>query len=132
MAESTTWRTWDLNGLNITQLRFDYQFHIDIWSLQRGILISFGVPFLMRLSSGQEQAYDPENSESLGPLLNLVHKPIEAFMASSEGQCVLLLKDGTQLKCEAHEKYEAWETHGSGELESASLLCPIGKGSPWG
>jgi hypothetical protein len=53
------------------------------------------------------------------------------FAASSDGRCVLRFEDGAELRGDPHEKYEAWEAHGAGDLEGVSLLCPVGGGRPW-
>ena len=116
----------------MTQLRFDFQFHLHMWSLERDLLITFGTPFTLRSQEGEVHAFDPERSESLCPLLSLLHRSVETFAASSIGECVLRFEDGTELRGVPHESYEAWESHGTGELESASLLCGVGVGSPWG
>ena len=132
MTEQSEWRTWDLSGLDVTQLLFDFQFHVHMWSLQRDLLISFGMPFTFRSPDGEIRTYEPEQSESLWPLLGLLHRDVTTFAASSKGGCVLRFADGSELRGEPHEQYEAWESHGTGELESASLLCGVGGGSPWG
>lgn len=125
-------KKWDLSGLKITQLRFDYQFHVHMWSSNRDLLIIFGTSFELHLPDGKYQMFDPENSSKLGELLFLLHQPVKSFTASAAGHCFLELEDGTVLKGMPHEKYEAWESRGSGELADASLLCGVGGGSPWG
>jgi len=132
MKERAEWRTWDLSGLRVTQLRLDFQFHVHLWSLDRGLLITFGTPFTLRSPTGEVQIFDPERGEELCPLLSLLHRPVAKFAASPEGACSLRFEDGAELRAEPHEGYEAWESHGTGELEGASLFCGVGGGSPWG
>jgi uncharacterized protein DUF6188 len=132
MNEEVEWRTWNLSGLKVTQLRVDFQFHLHMWSLERDLLITFGTPFTLRSPEGEVKRFDPERSVSLCPLLSLMHRSVETFAASSIGECVLRFEDGSELRGVPHESYEAWESHGTGELEGASLLCGIGTGSPWG
>ena len=132
MQEQAEWRTWNLNGLTVTQLRVDYQFHLHMWSLERELLITFATPFTLRSSKSEVHTFDLEQSESLCPLLSLLHRPVETFSASSTGECVLRFEDGTELRGVPHERYESWESHGTGELEDASLLCGVGANSPWG
>jgi|SRR6056297_406495 len=126
------WKKWDLRGLKVTQLRYDYQFHIHMWTLHRDFLVTFGAPFILYSKKGIEQHFDPEKTETLGPLLNLLFQPVTSFAASSEGFCTLEFEKGEQLRGEPHEKYEAWESRGSEDLEEATLLCDAGGGSPWG
>lgn len=132
MAGSAEWRAWDLDGLKVTQLCFDFRFHVHMWTLERELLISFGTPFMFRAANGHEVTVDPAQKGELSPLLTLFFLPVRRFAASSEGHCLLEFSDGTELRGEPHELYEAWESQGTGDLESASLLCDIGGGSPWG
>ena len=132
MKERTEWRTWSLNGLKVTQLRLDFQFHVHVWSLDRDLLVTFSTPFKLCLPTGEVHIFDPELSEKMCPLLSLLHRPVAKFAASSEGACALRFEDGAELHAVPHEEYEAWESQGTGELEGASLLCGVGGGSPWG
>jgi Family of unknown function (DUF6188) len=132
MKEQAEWRTWDLSDLKVTQLRLDYYFHVHMWSLERDLLITFGTPFTLRSPTGEIRTFDPERSEELCPLLSLLHRSVVMFSALSEGACRLQFEGSAELRGEPHEKYEAWESHGTGDLEGASLLCDIGGGSPWG
>jgi Family of unknown function (DUF6188) len=125
------WRRWDLLGLKVTQIRFDHSFHVHMWSLERDLSISFGTPFTLCSSTGEVHSIDPALQNELRPLLALLHRSVSIFSASSAGQCALLFEDGTELRGNPHEIFEAWESHGGGSLESASLLCTIGGGSPW-
>ncbi len=103
-----------------------------MWSLQGDLLITFGAPFTLQSVAGGTQAFDPERHETLYPLLSLLHRAVLSFSASSEGECVLRFEGGLELRGAPHEKYEAWESHGTGKLDPASLLCGVGGGSPWG
>jgi hypothetical protein len=132
MKEQAEWQAWNLSGLEVTQLRLDFQFHVHMWSLERDLLITFGTPFTFRSATGEVYTFDPERTEGLCPLLPLLHRSVATFTASSDGECVLRFEDGAELRGEPHEKYEAWESHGTGLLEGASLLCGVGGGSPWG
>jgi hypothetical protein len=132
MKEQAEWRTWSLTGLEVTQLRLDYQFHVHMWSLGRELLISFGTPFTLHSQVGEARTFDPERGETLCPLLSLLHQPVTEFAASPGGECRLVFGDGSELRGAPHERYEAWESRGTGDLEGASLLCGVGGGSPWG
>ena len=132
MTEGVMWREWSLDGLEVTMLQFDYQFHLTMWDRDRALLLIFGVPFRLRPATGGERMLDPEQNETLGPLLSLLHRPVERFAASSDGRCLLRFEDGTELHGEPHDYYEAWEAHGKGALADASLLCGPGGSSPWG
>lgn len=131
-SEQPTWRTWNIAGLEVTQLRFDYRFHVHMWSLDHDLLVTFGTPFMLRSAEGDIHTFDPERSDELCPLLLLLHRSVTTFAASSDGECVLRFENGAELRGAPHEKYEAWETCGTGDLEDASLLCGVGGGSPWG
>ncbi len=74
MKEQYRWRNWGLAGLEVTQLRFDYRFHVHMWSLDRDLLISFGAPVRVISPAGESRAFDPERGETLCPLLPLLHR----------------------------------------------------------
>jgi len=94
MTVQAEWRTWELSGLTVTQLRFDFSFSIHMWSLQRDLLITFGTPFTLQSDIGEAQTFDPERNETLAPLLSLLHRKVAGFSASSKGECVLRFEDG--------------------------------------
>ena len=100
MTQQDEWRTWNLCGLKVTQLRFDFQFHLHIWSLERDLLLTFGTPFSLRSHDAQVYTYEPERSDSLCPLLSLLHRNVATFAASSNGECVLRFEDGSELRGE--------------------------------
>lgn len=126
------WRSWNLGGLKVTQLKFDFQFHVHIWSLERSLMVIFGSPFKVRWTRNRIESYDPEKVAFLGELLNFLHRAVKEFRACRSGHCTLVFEDGTEVQSEPHPQHEAWESHGTGDLESASLLCGCGGGSPWG
>jgi len=130
--ELLAWRSWDLKGLRVTQLRFDAQLHIHMWTLDRDLLVSFGNEFIFKDADGRTSTFDPERVSELAPILGLLFKPVLQSSASSTGICILKFEDGSELQCEPHEKYEAWESRGTENLQGASLLCGPGGGSPWG
>ena len=118
--------------MRVTQLRFDAEFHVHMWTLEKDLLVVFGTPFTFRSTDGQIRQFNPEQSEELGPLLSILQKHAITFSSSSLGSCTLSFEDGTELHSEPHPLYEAWYSKGSGNLSSASLLCGVGGGSPWG
>lgn len=130
--KSAEWRKWDLAGLEVTFLHFDYRFSVDMWSVERSLSIVFETPLGLHVPGSEEKVFDPEQNRQLGPLLSLLHLPVTSFAASSDGRCVLKFADGTELRSEPNPQFEAWEAHGTGDLKSIGLLCGPGGGSPWG
>jgi hypothetical protein len=131
-SDTLEWREWDLKGLEVTFLHFDYRFIVDTWSAERSLSIIFGSTLILSVSGCEDRVFDPEHNETLGPLLLLLHRPVTSFKASSDGRCVLRFADGTELRGVPHPQYEAWEASGTGGLDGISLLCGPGGGSPWG
>lgn len=95
-------------------------------------MVTFGTPFMYVRPDTEAINCDPNRNEELGVLLEVLHKAGKSFAASSFGGVVLRFDEGSELRSEAHPEFEAWESHGSGDLASASLLATIGRGSPWG
>jgi Family of unknown function (DUF6188) len=131
MVGSPEWREWDLAGLEVTFLHFDYRFTVDVWSVERSLSVIFGTELILSEPGCEERVFDPEQNGTLGPLLLLLHRPASRFRASSEGQCVLRFADGGELRCEPHPQFEAWEAFGTGDLTGIAMLCGPGGGSPW-
>jgi hypothetical protein len=125
-------REWSLRDLEVTFLHFDYRFIVEMCSGDRSLSIVFGSPFSLRWPGGEEQTFDPEKNETLGPLLSLLHRPVTTFSTTSNGECVLRFADGTELCGRPHPQFEAWEANGAGDLKGIGLLCGPGGGSPWG
>ena len=126
MEEQESWQEWDLSGLSVTQLRLDHAFSVHLWSLDRDLLVRFGTPFTFRPTSGEAVTIDPEDPRAVVPALAVLHQPAASFRVSSADRCALRLADGSELSSERHLEYEAWESEGSGDLESASWLAQIG------
>jgi hypothetical protein len=132
MSVSEAWAEWDLSGLAVTQIRIDSSFQVHLWKLDRDLLLQLTTPFTYHQASGAAVIVDPEALETVVPALAVLHQSAIVFRASSLGRCELRFADGSSLTSQAQPAYEAWESHGSGALESASLLATIGPGSPWG
>jgi len=67
MANSVEWREWILEGLNLTQLCFDYRLHITIWSQEQALALVFETEIEFRTVGGNVQLLNPEKSQSLSP-----------------------------------------------------------------
>ncbi len=132
MNQSVEWREWDLTGLLVTQLRFDYQVHVHMWTFERDLYLQIGSPFTFQTAEGVVWECDGETSRNLCSLLALRFRSVTQFRSSSDGVCQLIFADDAMLTCMPDPQYEAWESHGSGDLASASLFCSPGGGSPWG
>jgi hypothetical protein len=130
--DTPEWREWDLKGLEVTFLHFDYRFTVDVWSAERSLSIIFGSTFTLSLCGCEDCVFELEQNEKLGPLLLLLHRAVSSFKASSDGRCVLRFADGSELRGLPHPQFEGWEASGSGGLDGVSLLCAPGGGSPWG
>ena len=131
-SDTREWREWDLKGLQVTFLHFDYRFTVDMWSAERSLSIIFGSTLILSERGCEDGVFDPAQNEMLGPLLLLLHRPVSSFKASIDGRCVLRFIDGTELRGVPHPRFEAWEASGTGGLKGISLLCGPGGGSPWG
>jgi len=131
------WHEWEMTGLQVNYIRLSYQIDIHMALMEadaseRDLLLVIESPFTLRPASGEPLCLDPGQPQTLFPLLPFLFRPVASFRASSAGECQLRFEDGTELSCLPDERYEAWNSRGSGELASASLLCGPGGGRPWG
>ncbi len=97
--DNQQWREWNLEGLEVTQLRFDFQFHVHLWSSERNLWITFGSPIVLRSNTGEPLLLDPEQTHTLSPLWSLLFRPVVSFRASLEGHCQLCFRNGSELSC---------------------------------
>jgi len=67
--DNQQWREWNLEGLEVTQLCFDFQFRVQMWSSERSLLITFGSPVVLRSNTGEPLLLDPEQTHTLSPLV---------------------------------------------------------------
>ncbi len=129
------WREWSLQGLHVNLIHFSFTVDIDLMppftKIPDALAIRIGSPFTLRKASGEVLTLDPEQPQTLCPLLLLLRCSVTLFRASSEGECQLWFQDETLLSCLPEDMYEAWSSRGSGALESANLLCLPGGGPPW-
>jgi hypothetical protein len=135
MAEDVTWREWDLSGLTVDQLRFDSQVTVLVQEgLRRSLFLMFGSPFEYRPPTGVAVPIDSQSvtTEQAGLLVGLLWRPAKLFRVSSTGYCELHIDNGVVIAARPDADYESWHSSGTGDLESASMLCTPGGGTPWG
>ncbi len=128
-------RVWPLNGHEVTRLCLDYRFSIEIWWFEEGspdnsVTIVIGNRFSFH-HDGREQSFNPEQAETLGPVLAILHKPVDSLTAYLDGRLVLQFADGAELAVEKDAQYESWETFGKGKLADIGMLCSPHEGPPW-
>jgi hypothetical protein len=128
---SVTTREWHLDGLTVTQLRLSYQVELVMWSGERTLGLVLEAPFAITWGDGSTCLIEPERPETHGPLLQLLHKPVSSFVATSVGECILSFGDYARVSARPDQKYEAWNSYGEGLLKDAGLLCGPGGGRPW-
>jgi hypothetical protein len=68
-------------------------------------------PFEFRDREGRVHAVDPADPKTVGPVLATVGRRIDS--ADTQGGALTLeFSDGSRIRCEPHEEYEAWEVVG--------------------
>jgi hypothetical protein len=72
---------------------------------------------------------DPENPATLGPVLRTVGKQIQA-VGTEGGALTLSFSDGSHLRCDPHEDYEAWQVVG-GSPQHLVVCTPGGELAVW-
>jgi hypothetical protein len=68
-------------------------------------------PFEFLDPKGDQHDVDPEDHESLGPILSTVGRLIEA-VDTEGGVLSLTFSDASRLRCDPHDRYEAWQVVG--------------------
>jgi hypothetical protein len=97
----------------VTQIRVDHAFTlvIDHYSIQ------ISTPFTLSRGDDHSQ-HDPEDPESLAPLLKLHQATLHEGVLRKDGLLTLSFHDGTTLTVPPDERYEAWVA--AGELPSVT------------
>jgi uncharacterized protein DUF6188 len=80
-------------------------------------------------SDGAAHAIDAEEPESAGPDLALVGARVERA-AIEDGTLRLVLSDGSEIRCEPSDAYEAWQVVG-GAPERLVVCTPGGDVAIW-
>ncbi|HEY9410155.1 MAG TPA: DUF6188 family protein [Jiangellaceae bacterium] len=87
----------------VDQLRIDFAFTLIISTLlEIRIETAFTVGF-----DGVDVVYDPENTTSLGPLLDLHNVRVLSASVSKAGTVQIVFEDGRVLRVEPDDHYEA-------------------------
>ena len=101
-----------LTGRQVTQLRFDYAFGIELHDDSPGTSVRINVP--LTLNNGIDSvSYDPEHGVECGPLLALLHTCVLAATATRKGRLEVVFTNGLTLCVDPHPQFEAWELVGS-------------------
>jgi Family of unknown function (DUF6188) len=134
MVEYPDRRVWRLDGHEVTRLLVDYAFTIVIWwrsqKSDNSVTIVLERPFILKRVE-QVKHFTPEQKDTLGPALNILHQPIESLTAFCNGRLVLRFTDTSELITEKDDSYESWNTFGSGEFAQIGMLCSPHDGPPW-
>ena len=101
-----------LNGRQVTQLRFDFAFGIELSEASPWFSLRIGEPFTT--TNGPVTAsYDPEKSVQCGPLLALLHDRVHSATATRTGRLEIVFTSGLTIRVDPHPQFEAWEIVGS-------------------
>jgi hypothetical protein len=124
-------RTWLLAGQPITSIVLGY--HVAL-RFSWGPLdaptygeITIEAPFKVGGTT-----IDPQNRETLQPVLELLHEPVDSVSADEAGSLEVRLGNGRILTVQkTDDPYEKWNTNGTGELHDFNMLCSAHDGPPW-
>src|SRR5690606_22876220 len=120
-------------GRAVTMLILDrsgFRFHC--WTLDGDLEVRLETPFEFHSPDGSQVSIDPEQPQTVAPLLNLVQAAVQQLRVKRSGELTVIFTDGTSLRAWPHPIFEAWEINGVGELGRIGYLCSPGDGSPWG
>lgn len=133
LSKSRDEHVWDLGGRAVTMLILDrsgFRFHC--WTLDGDLEVRLETPFEFHSPDKSQVSIDPEQPQTVAPLLNLVQAAVQQLRVKRSGELTVIFTDGTSLRAWPHPIFEAWEINGVGELGRIGYLCSPGDGSPWG
>ena len=134
-SEHADHRVWDLHENEVTQLHIDFRFTlICYWPEDSGqsssLTVVIETPFIWR-QGGRDVWCNPENVETVKPLLEILHKPIASLVAFRDGRLHVVFVDGDLIILTKDPSYESWSAFGTGAMADLQLLCSPHDGSPW-
>jgi hypothetical protein len=131
LIESPDEHHWVLLDYRIAQLAADASsVRLLAWSLEASLELRLASPFVLHTSAGGERRLDPEQPETLAPLLALLRRPLSSLTITRAGELTLRLGDGTTLAAPASARRDAWDVSGGGALEGMAYRA-AGGGPPW-
>ena len=113
MVQYPDCRVWILAGHEVTRLIVDYAFTIEAWwsSNENGnnsVTITIENTFTLK-SDGKIMKFEPEQKETLGPALMILHRPMETLTAFRNGCLAIRFTDNSELAVEKDDSYEFME-----------------------
>jgi hypothetical protein len=116
-----TGRALPLAGRQVTQLQIDHRV---------GLLFEDGAQVM--IGGEMELAgttLEPEETRTLGPVLDLLHRHCTAAEALPDGTLAVVFDAGVRLTVRPDQQYEAWEANGAGWV---LVALPGGELAEWG
>ena len=137
MAATSTSRTWNFDGQPVSSLQLGYQATFGFsWGTQSAPTeagITIETTFSILSPGVLPVVVDPGKPETFAPLLALLHRAVDRVTAHSSGLLEITFSDGTVLHVpKRSDRYESWNTFGSGELHDFNMLCSSHEVAPWG
>lgn len=98
----------------VTRCSVDYAVTLVVGSGAGAFYVTIEQPFWFRAhDAGSEAWFIPEREpEKLGPVLSLLHRPVEQIVARRDGELELWLGGRAVLSAPATEEFEAWNIVG--------------------
>lgn len=130
-------RTWDLAGLSVIEIVIGLaELRFLLASISAGsedeIEVMIANRFTIRDTDGTLFVLDPEVAETLAPVPMLRLRHAHSMVAGRDGSLKVYFSDGVELEVQKHDRYESWQTSGSGAFSDATMLCSSHDGPPWG
>ncbi len=129
LIESPDEHHWVLLDHQVTQLIIDVgSFRLQTWSLEGSAEIRCSAAFTLRQGSGAERTIDPAETETLAPLLSLLHRRLESITITRDGELTATFSGGISLVASGARttaggrRNAPWEVQGGGALEGMSYV----------
>jgi hypothetical protein len=121
LIESPDEHHWVLLDHQVTQLVVEAgSFRVQTWALDASAEIRCAAPFVLRQPSGAERVIDPDETETLAPVLSLLRRRLESITVTREGELTAQFSGGLTLAVLGRPRTPAWEVQGAGALEGMS------------
>ena len=109
-----------IEGRQITQLRFDYAFGLEIDDENGQFSIRVNTSFSLSTMMGSAK-YDPEQILACGPVLRLFSTRVISAKAFKSGRLEIQFSDGSLLGVDSDLQFEAWEAVSSDGMRAVAI-----------
>lgn len=100
--------TFACQSCEVQMVQIDFRLSLRIADADNSVRTDISNQCILK-SGGKEFLLDPEQPESLAPILSFFNEPVKSVVLAKTGHLAIEFVNGGILKVEPMERFEAWE-----------------------